>query len=208
MNTITLSSEALKAFLVSCTVFGTLFVAFIAILWFLWGIGICNLSFSFEGNAPWGAFIPFYRNSTVAEVAGICRRKDNANALKWILPVLSVAMALLCFIGVILEIHAGVNLLFRADIAISNGKTLTAADFRGVLNSTFPFWIAGCLAVIIRFFRLVCLYRICKVFAPNKAILYVILVILIPLLEGVIYYSVCRNTPVFDQGTGDSAYFQ
>lgn len=177
-------------------------------LWALKAIGLCEMSIALETKYPWGPFIPFIRDYAVADLA--CQhRKSSAvqRSARVILPLLSVFSVVFAVVGLYLSMNAGMNLLVAAENAIIEGQKMTAADFTAINLAALPFLISLVLLLFHRILWLWCFYRICTIFAPGSAALYLMIAFFFPFLEGVILYSARANTPNMPRTGGENAIF-
>ena len=191
-------AERMEAFAIFASIYAIMLLVFAAIgltIYILRSIALTRLSQNRGFNNPWIGWIPFcsgYALGRISDDINIKRGKTTNH--RKILLGTNIAVGALELIGLGVMIPAIVSLIQHSiNYGSSNADAAVAAP---VLAGCFLIMIGAIVAIVYAVFNYIALYNVFKDYAPNNAVLYLVLSLLVGGSDTIILFIIRNKMPV------------
>lgn len=191
-------AERMEAFAIFASIYAIMLLVFAAIgltIYVLRSIALTRLSQNRGFNNPWIGWIPFcsgYALGRISDDINIKRGKTTNH--RKILLGTNIAVGALELIGLGVMIPAIVSLIQHSiNYGSSNADAAVAAP---VLAGCFLIMIGAIVAIVYAVFNYIALYNVFKDYAPNNAVLYLVLSLLVGGSDTIILFIIRNKMPV------------
>ena len=191
-------SEISEVLAILVPIYAIMFLVFAVIglaIYILRSIALTRLSQNRGFDNPWIGWIPFcsgYALGRISDDINIKRGKTTNH--RKILLGTNIAVGALELIGLGVMIPAVVSLIQHS---INYGSSVTGAEAAApVLAGSFLIMIGAIVAIVYAVFNYIALYSVFKDYAPNNAVLYLVLSLLVGGSDTIILFIIRNKAPV------------
>lgn len=195
------------------TLLFTVLTVLAVVFWVLEAVAVYTVSAACDRENPWFAFVPVLRAFALGRLADLYRGKNNRRFTHFAkaMAFFSVATLVLSVAGFILAGVAGIRLIFEADAVRTAGeKVLPAEQMQAFLRALIPMILAAICAAVLFVIRQVCLWRVYRILNPERAVLFLFLGIIFPILPPIFLFVLRNHPPIlsFAERTGAQTEFR
>ena len=142
----------------------------------------------------WRSFVPVLSSSVLGRTAEGNREKTSVWAVCMV--IISLLTSLFALMSLAVGGTAIIRIFFAADKAVALGKnSVEAAAIENLTKALVPFIITVAISVVQYVLQCICCYKIFKIFAPKKAVVYTVFGILFNFLMPIFLFA-SRNEKV------------
>ncbi len=142
----------------------------------------------------WRSFVPILSNAVLGRTAEGNRERKSVWGTAMV--ILSVFIFVLTLVSVAVGGIATVRLFFAADKAVAMGKnSVDEAAVEAMAAAVIPFIITVAAAIVHYVLQCICYYKIFKLFAPERAVVYTVFGILFNFLMPIFLFASRKDAP-------------